>query len=106
MMLHYLNSPPDRQPHLCGWIDGQVVCNQPFLPDEVSSHLRRHGVTGNDKTKIRCCWLQCGTVMNKESMSRHVLEIHLELKYKCPVCEVQFSRNESMMKHRRNAHPT
>lgn len=105
-LLQYLASPPDRRPHLCGWFDGQVVCNQPLLPDEFASHLRRHGVTGDDKTKIRCCWVRCGTVMNKESVNRHVLETHLELKYMCPVCGYQFSRKDTMVNHQRNAHPT
>ncbi|KAI6127385.1 hypothetical protein EDD16DRAFT_1516664 [Pisolithus croceorrhizus] len=105
-MMQYLTSPPDKQPHTCGWVDSGVVCYQPLLPDEFSNHLRRHGVTGDDKAKMYCRWVHCNTLMNKESVARHVLEVHLGIKFECPVCGYEFSRRDSMMSHRNKFHRT
>lgn len=106
MMVHYFTSPPEGRPHLCGWVDNGAVCNQPLLPDDFSNHLRIHGVTGDDKAKMPCRWVGCNAVMKKESVGRHVLGIHLELKSRCPVCEYEFSRRDSMMSHYKRAHST
>ncbi|KAF9243547.1 hypothetical protein BU15DRAFT_59914 [Melanogaster broomeanus] len=79
---------------------GQDPCNASIQGPDFSEHLRIvHGVTGHEKMQLRCWWMGCGSLMKKESVVRHVQEMHLGWRYSCSVCGEEFSRNHSM------AHP-
>ncbi|KAF9223614.1 hypothetical protein BS17DRAFT_780898 [Gyrodon lividus] len=95
----FANASSNRY-YCCGWTAGQSICNAAVPGPEFAEHLRvYHGVTGPDKTKLRCYWTGCGSIMNKESVVRHVQEMHLNWKYACPVCSEEFSRNNTMTNH-------
>lgn len=105
MMLNLLNAPRDQQPHTCGWVVGGEACSDVLFPREFSGHLREHGVTGDDNAKMSCCWVGCDAdPMNRESMLRHVVEVHLELRIECPDCGQTFTRRTTLNNHRRREH--
>lgn len=99
-LIRYGTLPADQRPYICGWVVEDRPCGIPVLGDQFSMHLRDyHGVTGADKIRMRCCWVRCGTSMNKESMVRHVEEMHLQLRYTCTLCGEGFSRRSTMTSH-------
>lgn len=105
MMLNYLTAPRDQQPHTCGWVVGVEPCNEVLFPKQFSAHLKAHGVRGDDNAKMSCRWVGCDAgQMNKESVLRHVFEVHLELRIECPDCGQTFTRKTSLNNHRRREH--
>lgn len=104
-MLNYLAVPRMQQPHTCGWIVSGEPCNNVLFPDQFSGHLATHGVQGNNMTKMLCCWVGCNApIMKKESLLRHVFEVHLELRFECPDCGMNFTRKASLNNHRKRQH--
>lgn len=101
MMLSYFTLPPEQRPYRCGWLDAEnVPCGLPVYGEQFSVHLREcHQVSGHDKSRLRCDWVGCGLVMNKESVVRHVTEMHLEFKHTCPICREVFSRKSTLHSH-------
>ncbi|KAF8134885.1 hypothetical protein EV363DRAFT_1396352 [Boletus edulis] len=91
---------PQHRPYVCLWVTNGVVCNSHFQASEFPEHLRAaHGVVGQDKTPLVCCWYNCSTEMKKESVMRHVNEKHLEQRHMCPTCHEQFTRAHTMQNH-------
>lgn len=103
-LLNYAAVPRDQQPHTCGWVVCGEPCNSVLFPNEFSAHLRAHGVRGGGNAKMSCCWVGCTEQMNTECVVRHVLEVHLELRYECPDCGRTFSRKTSLNNHRKQEH--
>jgi len=98
----YANASVNRY-YTCGWVTGQSICDHSVRGPDFSEHLRQnHGVTGPEKMKLMCCWRGCGCIMNKESVTRHVQETHLNWKYSCPVCSEEFTRNHTMINHKKH----
>lgn len=84
MFLDYAACPVEQQPYMCGWVTAGITCNMPVIGASFSMHLcNQHGVIGGDKAKIRCNWTKCETMMNKESLIRHVTEQHLQYRFLC-----------------------
>lgn len=103
VLLNYVDGPPEQHPYTCGWAAGGVLCNEVLFPKQFSAHLKEHGVRGNDK--MLCCWVGChADKMNKESVLRHVFEVHLELRSECPDCGMTFTRKTSLNNHRKREH--
>ncbi|KAG8213150.1 hypothetical protein J3R82DRAFT_11557 [Butyriboletus roseoflavus] len=95
-----LANHPQHRYHCCGWVTSQGLCNQHIQGHDFSEHLRAdHGVVGPDKAQLRCRWVNCFAEMKKESLTRHVQEKHLELRFSCPSCSEQFTRNYTMQNH-------
>ncbi|KAG1824038.1 hypothetical protein EV424DRAFT_1396664 [Suillus variegatus] len=46
-----------------------------------------------------CHWDGCGKEMQKESISRHIVTVHLSDKMKCGSCGKQFTRSDSKLRH-------
>lgn len=105
MLLKYAASPPEQQPYICGWVISGITCGMPVIGDLFSIHLRdQHGVVGGGKVKFRCEWTKCGMMMNKESISHHVTDIHLRYRFICSECNAVFSRRHTLNCHVQQKH--
>ncbi|KAG1742503.1 hypothetical protein EDB19DRAFT_1595894, partial [Suillus lakei] len=84
----------------CRWGDGSCSSLLTFDKSEVAKHLQVHGVkSGGDKEKMLCNWDGCRKEMKKESISRHIVAVHLSSKTKCASCGKQFARLDSKLRH-------
>ncbi|KAG1781839.1 hypothetical protein EV702DRAFT_1067202 [Suillus placidus] len=96
----------DGTSNFCRW-DGGGSCTSLLTSDksEVAKHLQLlHGVkSGGDKDKMSCEWHGCGKVMKKESISRHVVAVHMSNKTECDSCGKQFARLDSKLRHLKNS---
>ncbi|KIM62916.1 hypothetical protein SCLCIDRAFT_782536 [Scleroderma citrinum Foug A] len=105
MLLEYAARPVKQQPYICGWVISGMACSMPVIGNTFSTHLRdQHGVVGGGKVNVRCEWTKCGMVMNKESIVRHVTEMHLECKFICDECKAIFTRRHNLDRHVRKKH--
>ncbi|KIM62903.1 hypothetical protein SCLCIDRAFT_118660 [Scleroderma citrinum Foug A] len=105
MLLEYAARPVEQQPYICGWVTLGVTCDIPVIGDLFSVHLRdHHGVVGDGKVKVRCGWTKCGMMMNKESIVRHVTEMHFRYKFICDKCDVIFTRRHTLNRHVQKKH--
>ncbi|KAG9315381.1 hypothetical protein JVU11DRAFT_4528 [Chiua virens] len=88
----------------CRWLalDG-TPCLSSVVPNRrgVIDHLHHaHGIRpGDEKVRQTCLWEHCGTSLNKESLGRHILTVHLRKKVKCPECRELFAREDSLRRH-------
>jgi len=87
----------------CMWsIANGLHCNGLIRGHNISSHLREaHGIHGSNKSRVRCTWNDCNREFNKESLSRHVEQVHLGIVYSCD-CGATFSRRVTLNNHRKN----
>ncbi|OAX38516.1 hypothetical protein K503DRAFT_800395 [Rhizopogon vinicolor AM-OR11-026] len=95
----------DHDIHLCRW---DVGCGLYVEAEksEVARHLQAaHGAKpGGDKLPMKCLWDGCGSKpMNKESISRHIVAVHLSKKTECTSCGKQFARLDSKLRHIKNS---
>ncbi|KAG1845320.1 hypothetical protein DFJ58DRAFT_510544 [Suillus subalutaceus] len=80
-------------------------CNALIRGYNLSAHLREaHGIHGSDKTRLLCQWKTCNREFNKESLSRHVEEVHMGIVYRCEWCGTPFSRKDTLNKHKKTPH--
>jgi serine/threonine protein kinase len=95
---HYLNDT-----FQCKWsIANGLRCDALIRGHDISSHLpEAHGIHGSDKSRVRCTWNDCNRELNKESLLRHVEEIHLNIVHPCEMCGATFSRRDTLHKHRK-----
>jgi len=89
---------------MCHWND----CCPHYLKaekSEVAKHLQVvHDVKpGGDKLPMKCTWDGCGKSMKKESISRHIVAVHLSKKTECGSCGKQFARWDSKLRHIKNS---
>ncbi|KAI5984438.1 hypothetical protein EDD15DRAFT_2308653 [Pisolithus albus] len=107
ILLDFASLPPHQKHYQCGWVESDDVCGVLVPGESFSVHLREaHGVFGNDKTQFKCQWIECGLLMNKESIGRHVAEMHLSYTYPCTHCGEVFSRKNTLNRHVRKKHPS
>ncbi|KAG2101122.1 hypothetical protein BD769DRAFT_1508391 [Suillus cothurnatus] len=87
----------------CMWnCPGGVHCNDLIRGFELSAHLREtHGIHGSDKSRLWCLWNSCHKEVNKESLVRHVEEIHMRIEHMCG-CGASFSRKDTLNRHRKS----
>ncbi|KAG1841122.1 hypothetical protein DFJ58DRAFT_77755 [Suillus subalutaceus] len=86
----------------CMWHCGNGLhCNALIRGHNLSAHLREaHGIEGSDMTRVWCLWNSCNREFNKESLSRHVEEVHMGIVHACG-CGAVFSRKDTLAKHKR-----
>ncbi|KAG1781232.1 kinase-like domain-containing protein [Suillus placidus] len=87
---------------LCKW-DGPdgLPCRDLIFGHQISYHLREvHGIRGSDKSPVWCMWAGCNKQLNRESLSKHVEEIHLGIVYSCD-CGNAYSRTDILERHRK-----
>ncbi|KAG1851333.1 hypothetical protein DFJ58DRAFT_661680 [Suillus subalutaceus] len=91
--------------NLCRWGDGSCTTSLTSDKSEVGKHLQvLHGIkSGGDKDKMLCRWDGCGKEMKKESISRHIVAVHLTNKTECGSCGKQFARLDSKLRHLKNS---
>ncbi|KAF8437663.1 hypothetical protein L210DRAFT_876958, partial [Boletus edulis BED1] len=61
----------------------------------VSRHIRNeHALRGgNGRQRVECPWRDCSRHLQRQSVVRHILSIHLRLStWLCPRCSRAFSR--------------
>ncbi|KAG1768611.1 hypothetical protein EV702DRAFT_931101, partial [Suillus placidus] len=82
---------------LCMW---GMNCNALIRGYNLSAHLHEaHGIHGQDRTLVMCKWNHCGRELNKESLCRHVEEIHMGIVYTCE-CGNAYSRRDTLNRHK------
>ncbi|KAF8420575.1 hypothetical protein L210DRAFT_3654828 [Boletus edulis BED1] len=69
---------------LCGWKneDG-TLCDEIFTRASLPMHLAKHGIKNKSRTSpTKCRWLGCKArkPMNRESIVRHIREVHMHLR--------------------------
>ncbi|KAG8212954.1 hypothetical protein J3R82DRAFT_11320 [Butyriboletus roseoflavus] len=101
---------PPRQDRFipCQWLTNGVLCGESVMPNRCSvvEHLQLfHRIKpGEEKARERCFWAHCGTELNKESLARHILTVHLKEKVYCAECRMLFAREDSLKRHRKGGH--
>ncbi|KAG2749958.1 hypothetical protein P692DRAFT_20730885 [Suillus brevipes Sb2] len=85
----------------CYWVCANGLrCNALIRGYNLSTHLREvHGVHGSDKSRVPCCWMSCNMELNKESLTRHIEEVHLMIAHQCVSCGATFSRRDTLSRH-------
>ncbi|KIJ14445.1 hypothetical protein PAXINDRAFT_100160 [Paxillus involutus ATCC 200175] len=101
------NAASDLRTYQCLWSPKDVPCLTLVSRDRrsVIDHLHDvHGVKpGDDKTPQKCLWRLCTKTMNKESIPRHILTVHLKEKAHCTKCGLSFAREDSLKRHLKGA---
>ncbi|KAI9566835.1 hypothetical protein HD554DRAFT_2112979, partial [Boletus coccyginus] len=95
---------PDGQTQTleCRWLTNGAPCGMRVVADRrnVIKHLRDHDIRpGEDKARQRCFWESCTMTLNKESLVRHILTVHLKEGVKCAECGLSFAREDSLKRH-------
>ncbi|KAF9232217.1 hypothetical protein BU15DRAFT_16899, partial [Melanogaster broomeanus] len=76
--------------HECRWEEHLSPCHLWIKGDKscIRSHIQKWhgGKPGGDKLEATCLWSACQEMMLKESIARHVVNIHLEEKWRCQGC--------------------
>lgn len=87
---------------LCLWVGaGGLHCGDLIRGCDFSAHQRQvHGVHGSDRDRVLCQWDSCNRELNKESLARHVEEVHMVIAHTC-WCGSTFSRRDTLSKHKR-----
>lgn len=87
----------------CRWLTDGAPCEISVMADRrsVIEHLQHnHGIKpGAEKARETCLWEQCRTILNKESLGRHILTVHLKEKVHCDDCGLWFARKDSLKRH-------
>ncbi|KAG2032693.1 hypothetical protein BDR03DRAFT_969253 [Suillus americanus] len=91
------------KPFQCMWdVAHRLHCNALIRGYNISSHLREvHGIHGSDKCRNMCIWNGCNRELKKESLLRHVEEVHLRIVYSCD-CGNTYSRRDTLNRHQRS----
>ena len=98
---------PSRQIRLfgCLWLTNGALCEMSVKADRRSiiEHLQHaHGIkTGEEKARKTCFWEGCRKTLNKESLPRHILAVHLKKGVHCAECGLLFAREDSLKRHLR-----
>ncbi|KAF8840209.1 hypothetical protein BDN67DRAFT_682140 [Paxillus ammoniavirescens] len=97
------NAASGLRTYQCLWSSNGVSCLTLVSRDRrsVIDHLHDvHGVKpGDDKAPQKCLWELCTKTMNKESIPRHILTVHLKEKAHCTKCGLSFAREDSLKRH-------
>ncbi|KAG2133628.1 uncharacterized protein EDB93DRAFT_1254728 [Suillus bovinus] len=89
----------------CLWDIGGIPCGAYISVFDLSKHMRMHGVKGPGDLEIQCAWDGCTRApMKRESVVRHIEEVHVQVKYTCNQCWASFSRKNTLKSHISKAH--
>lgn len=76
--------------------------------DEFTEHLKGYHKIKNshcEDTKIQCVVENCTKSMQAGALVRHIISHVHALRVRCAVCGADFSRKESLERHRKVKHP-
>jgi len=89
--------------HQCRWEEDQSPCYLWIRGDKsyINTHIQKWhgGKPGGEKTLVKCRWSGCGKTMLKESISRHIVSIHMDEVWECQGCGKQIARNDAYGRH-------
>ncbi|KAG1860897.1 hypothetical protein F4604DRAFT_1112676 [Suillus subluteus] len=87
---------------LCMWdVQHRLRCNALIRGHNFPRHLHEaHGIHGSDRTRVFCLWRSCNKELNKESLSRHVEEVHLRITFSSD-CGNMYSHRHTLKLHKR-----
>ena len=89
--------------HQCRWDEGHSPCGLWIIGDKssINVHIQKwHGGTrGGDKSQADCHWSGCDEAMQKESIPRHIVAIHLDEVWECQGCGKELARNDAYGRH-------
>ncbi|KAH7883377.1 hypothetical protein F5I97DRAFT_1904558 [Phlebopus sp. FC_14] len=89
--------------HKCRWDEQRSPCDLWVVGDKscMNTHIQRWhgGKPGGDKLETDCRWSNCHKRMNKESIARHVVTIHLGEKWWCQGCSDEIVRKDAYDRH-------
>jgi len=87
----------------CRWLTNGALCGVYVMADRRSVFKHLQGVhdirPGEDKARQTCLWESCTTTLNKESLVRHILTVHLKEGVGCAQCGLSFAREDSLKRH-------
>ena len=89
--------------HQCLWEEDRSPCPLWIKGDKssISAHIQKwhRGRPGEDKLEVDCRWSTCRKTMLKESISRHILSIHLGETWECQGCGKAIARKDVYVRH-------
>ncbi|KAI9573222.1 hypothetical protein HD554DRAFT_1996017, partial [Boletus coccyginus] len=89
--------------HQCLWEEDCSPCHLWIKGDKscINAHIQKwhKGRPGENKLEVDCRWSSCGKMMLKESISRHVLGVHLGETWKCQGCGKGIARKDAYGQH-------
>ena len=89
--------------HQCLWEEDRSPCHLWIKSDRscINAHIQKwhKGRPGENKLEVDCRWSACGKTMLKESISRHILSIHLGEMWKCQGCGKGIARKDAYGQH-------
>ena len=90
--------------HKCQWAKYSNPCGMWIIGSKshVGAHIRRwHRQAHTEDSKTNCLWDGCTTnkVMLKDSISRHIVSVHLGEAFDCQGCPKVFPRRDVYDKH-------
>lgn len=96
---------PDGQltVHQCHWEEDHSPCHLWIRSDKssINAHIQKWhgGKPGGEKLPTDCCWSACGKTMLKESIARHIVNIHLGEMWECQGCGKGIVRSDAYGRH-------
>ena len=91
--------------HQCRWDEGHSPCGLWITGDKssINVHIQQWhaggGSLGGGKSQADCRWSGCGKAMQKESIPRHIVAIHLNEVWECQGCGKELVRNDAYGRH-------
>lgn len=75
------------------WVKGVKSC--------INLHIQKWhgGKPGGNKVKTDCRWSGCGMVMQRQSIARHIVTVHLGEVWECQGCGKEITRNDAYEQH-------
>ena len=68
----------------------------------MGEHLRvYHQFIGHERDTVQCEWENCGQIMQRMNVPRHIVSRHLLAAASCRFCGKQFSRPDVVTRHER-----
>ncbi|KIJ05301.1 hypothetical protein PAXINDRAFT_103830 [Paxillus involutus ATCC 200175] len=93
--------------HECRWEENSSPCHLWIKGDKsyINTHIQKWhgGKPGGDKLEADCRWSTCQKKMLKESVCRHMVNIHLEEKWECQGCGGEIARKDAYGRHAEKA---
>lgn len=89
--------------HPCLWLGGpQCDGFAPGKNREMAEHLRvYHHFVGHERNLVRCEWQNCGQLMQRMNVARHIVSRHLLAAATCRHCGRRFCRPDVVTRHER-----
>ncbi|KAG0703335.1 hypothetical protein DFH29DRAFT_917576 [Suillus ampliporus] len=89
--------------YLCRWTHDGQECGMHIIGDraQFARHIQRWHRTHatHNQKMVPCRWDDCGKVMKRENIVRHVIATHLKMRWRCSVCRAKLSRDDASARH-------